>query len=162
MSRGGALAQVRSAVEKVTRDGRHEEAIEYSLSALAAVLQQSRELELLVAKLWSADIGKRSEHSNAEQLALLLEELLKKAPQSEVDPEVVLRYRERRRAVTRQRYSGSRHGWSWKACGRETVSRVRISPDPCSAQQLERSLSVPVSLPVSDGAGAVPLFPSYR
>ena len=34
-----------------------------------------------------AGVGKRSERTNAEQLALLLEELLKQAPQADVDPE---------------------------------------------------------------------------
>ena len=86
-SGGVALAQVRSAVTDLAQDGRHAEAIEYALAALAAVLQQSSALELLVAKLRMAGIGKRSERTNAEQLALLLEELLKQAPQPEVDPE---------------------------------------------------------------------------
>ena len=86
-SGGVALAQVRSAVVDLEQDGRHAEAIEYLLAALAAVLQQSSALELLVAKLRMAGVGKRSERTNAEQLALLLEELLKQAPQADVDPE---------------------------------------------------------------------------
>ena len=86
-SGGVALAQVRSAVAELDKEGRHEEATEYALAALAAVLQQSSALELLVAKLRAAGMGKRSERTNAEQLALLLEELLKQAPQADVDPE---------------------------------------------------------------------------
>lgn len=82
-----ALAQVRSAVTDLAQDGRHAEAIEYALAALATVLQQSSALELLVAKLRTAGVGKRSERTNAEQLALLLEELLKQAPHADVDPE---------------------------------------------------------------------------
>ena len=55
------------------------------------MLQQSSALELLVAKLRMAGIGKRSERTNAEQLALLLEELLKQAPQPDVNPEAEAR-----------------------------------------------------------------------
>ena len=86
-SGGVALAQVRSAVTDLAQDGRHAEAIEYALAALAAVLQQSSALELLVAKLRMAGIGTRSERTNAEQLALLLDELLTQAPHADVDPE---------------------------------------------------------------------------
>ena len=57
-SGGVALAQVRSAVEDLHQDGRHVDASEYALAALAAVLQQSSALELLVAKLRMAGIGK--------------------------------------------------------------------------------------------------------
>ena len=92
MTSGGvALAQVRSAVTELAQDGRSAEAIEYALAALAAVLQKSSELELLVAKLRMAGIGKRSERTNAEQLALLLEELLKQAPHADVDPDAEAR-----------------------------------------------------------------------
>ena len=59
-SGGVALALVRSAVTDLAQDGRHAEAIEYALAALAAVLQQSSALELLVAKLRTAGMGKRS------------------------------------------------------------------------------------------------------
>ena len=86
-SGGVALAQVRSAVADLHQDGRQVDASEYALAALAAVLQQSSALELLVAKLRMAGIGKRSERTNAEQLALLLEELLKQAPHADMDPE---------------------------------------------------------------------------
>ena len=64
-SGGVALAQVRSAVADLQQDGQHAEAIEYALAALAAVLQKSSELELLVAKLRMAGLGKRSERTNA-------------------------------------------------------------------------------------------------
>ena len=88
---GVALAQVRSAVEDLAKDGRHADAMEYALAALAAVLQKSSELELLLAKLRAAGLGKRSERTNAEQLALLLDELLKQAPQPEMDPDAEAR-----------------------------------------------------------------------
>ncbi len=88
---GVALAHVRSAVTDLAQDGRSAEAIEYALAALAAVLQKSSELELLVAKLRLAGLGKRSERTNAEQLALLLDELLKQAPHADVDPDAEAR-----------------------------------------------------------------------
>jgi len=86
-SGGIAPAQVRSAVEDLAKDGRHTDAMEYALAALAAVLQKSSERELLLAKLRAAGLGKRSERTNAAQRALLLDELLKQAPQADVDPE---------------------------------------------------------------------------
>jgi len=88
---GVALAQVRSAVTDLAQDGKYAEAVEYALAALAAVLQKSSELELLLAKLRAAGLGKRSERTNAEQLALLLDELLKQAPQPEMDPDAEAR-----------------------------------------------------------------------
>ena len=90
-SGGVALAQVRSAVADLHQDGRHVEAMEYALAALAAVLQKSSALELLVAQLRMAGLGKRSERTNAEQLALLLEALLQQAPHAAVDPDAEAR-----------------------------------------------------------------------
>jgi transposase len=54
-------------------EGAQEEAFEFVLAALAAVLRKSRELELLVAKL--RRVGRSSERVDPKQLALLLEEL---------------------------------------------------------------------------------------
>jgi len=88
---GVALAHVRRAVTDLAQDGRHADAVEYALAALAAVLQKSSELELLLAKLRAAGLGKRSERTNAEQLALLLDELLQQAPHAEVDPDAEAR-----------------------------------------------------------------------
>ena len=90
-SGGVALAQVRSAVTDLAQDGRSAEAIDYALAALAVMLQKSSALELLVAKLRAAGMGKRSERTNAEQLALLLEALLKQAPDAVVDPDAEAR-----------------------------------------------------------------------
>ena len=47
---GPALAEVRQAALGLLAGGRQEEAFEYLLAALAAVLRKSRELELLVAR----------------------------------------------------------------------------------------------------------------
>ena len=91
VSGGAALAQVRSAVDELERSGRQNEVRDYLLCALAAVLQKSSELELLIAKLQRERVGKRGERTDTAQLALLLDELLRNAPQPEVDPEALAR-----------------------------------------------------------------------
>jgi transposase len=91
LSGGSALAQVRSTVDALEKDGRHEDAIEYSLAALAAVLQKSGELELLLAKLQRERVGKRGERTDNAQLALLLEEMLRNLPQPEIDADALAR-----------------------------------------------------------------------
>ena len=72
---GPAYAQVYEQVQALLADRRQEEAVELLLAALAAVLHQSRQLELLVMQLRRAQRGTRSEKISPEQLALLLEEL---------------------------------------------------------------------------------------
>ena len=69
------LEQVRAAATALLREDKVDEAFELVLSAMDAVLQKSRELELLVAKLRRERLGQRSERVNAAQLALLFEEL---------------------------------------------------------------------------------------
>jgi transposase len=69
------LEQVRAAAGALLREHKVDEAFELVLSAMDAVLQKSRELELLVAKLRRERLGQRSERVNAAQLALLFEEL---------------------------------------------------------------------------------------
>jgi transposase len=91
MSGGAALSQVRSAVDEMRHAGRHDEAVEYTLAALAAVLQKSGELELLLAKLQRERVGKRCEQTDNAQLALLLEEMLRNLPQPEIDPDALAR-----------------------------------------------------------------------
>lgn len=68
-----ALAQAHDTVQTLVEQGRPEEAVEFLLAALAAVLDKSAELELLIAKLRRAN--HRSEHTDPGQLALLLEQL---------------------------------------------------------------------------------------
>lgn len=68
-----ALAEVRESAQALLAEGRHEEAFEFVLAALAAVLKKSRELELLLAKLRRA--GRSSERVDPQQLALLFAEL---------------------------------------------------------------------------------------
>ena len=135
---GVALAQVRSAVTDLAQDGRHAEAMEYALAALAAVLQKSSELELLLAKLRAAGLGKRSERTNAEQLALLLDELLKQAPQPELDPDTEAREDAALTAEIARADAASptarRARPSWRTS--EAVDReIHIHDVPASAQQ---------------------------
>jgi transposase len=70
-----ALLQIRGETTALLAEGRTEEALDYSLAALAAVLRKNTELELLLAKLRRSALGTRSERIAPEQLALLLEEL---------------------------------------------------------------------------------------
>ena len=83
----GAFQQVRDTAEALMAEGHQEEAFEFVLSALAAVLRKSRELELLLAKL--RRVGRSSERVDPGQLALLFEELLEQlGPEAEApDPE---------------------------------------------------------------------------
>ena len=86
MSGGVALAQVRNTVSALESEGRLKDALEFSLAALAAVLEKSSELELLLLKLRRERLGKRSERTNGEQLALLMDQLLQESPEEELDP----------------------------------------------------------------------------
>jgi transposase len=87
-----AFAQVRDLVMALRAEGDTDQAFDLLLSALAAVLRKSRELELLLAKVRRA--GRSSERMNPEQLALLFEELLEQlggAPQAP-DPQAEAEY----------------------------------------------------------------------
>ncbi|MFO8175336.1 MAG: IS66 family transposase [Longimicrobiales bacterium] len=70
---GPAFEQVREAAQAMVAEGRGDEAFDFLLSALAAVLKKSRELELLLAKL--RRVGRSSERVDPQQLALLFNEL---------------------------------------------------------------------------------------
>lgn len=67
--------QVREAAQALLKRGQADEALELSFSALAAVLDKNRDLELLVAKLRRERIGKSSERVNPDQLRLLFEKM---------------------------------------------------------------------------------------
>ena len=69
------VEQIREAAQALLAEGRTEEAFEYFLAALAAVLRKNTELELLLAKLGRERVASRSERISPEQLALLLKEL---------------------------------------------------------------------------------------
>lgn len=94
MSGGLALAQVKESARALQSNGRSDDAVDFLLAALAAVLEKSSELELLLLKLRRERIGKRSEQTNSEQLALLIDQLLKEAPDQQIDPAVEAEYDE--------------------------------------------------------------------
>src|SRR6516164_7958536 len=79
-----ALQQIRESAQALLGEGKVEEAFEFFLSALEAVLRKTRDLELLVAKLRREGAGKRSERIDPGQLQLLFEALC--SQRSEADP----------------------------------------------------------------------------
>ncbi len=82
-----ALAQIRESTQALFAEGRPDEALDYSLAALAAVLRRNTELERLVTLLRRARLGTRSERISPEQMALLLEELKQLGgAEAEADP----------------------------------------------------------------------------
>lgn len=88
-----AYRQVRELGKALLAEGRAEEALDYALTALAAVLEKSRELELLLAKMRRAQAGKTTERVDPEQMALLFEELVAQlgAQPEALDPEAEAR-----------------------------------------------------------------------
>ena len=72
-------------------EGKVEEAFEFFVSALDAVLRRSRELELLLAKLQKERVGKRSERMDPAQLQMLFEELCRQGGPEPPDPEAEAR-----------------------------------------------------------------------
>lgn len=83
-ARPDALGQARETAEALLAEGRPADAVDFVLTALAAVLRSTRELELLVARLRRG--GHRSERTTAEQLGFLLEQLAALTPAPAVDP----------------------------------------------------------------------------
>ena len=85
-----ALRQIRESAQALRDEGKVEEAFEFFLSALEAVLHKTRELELLVAKLRREGVGKRSERIDPGQLQLLFEALCRQTgeadPTAAIDP----------------------------------------------------------------------------
>ena len=90
-SASSPLEQVRESAQALLAEGQVEEAFDFFVSALGAVLRQNRDLELLVAKLRRERVGKRSERVDPAQLSLLFEQLLELGGQEEVDPEAEAR-----------------------------------------------------------------------
>ena len=85
------LAQVRESAEALLAEGQVDEAFDFFVSALEAVLRQNRDLELLVAKLRRERVGKRSERLDPAQLSLLFEQLAELGGQEQVDLEAEAR-----------------------------------------------------------------------
>jgi transposase len=67
------LDQMRTAASTLVRDGKAEDAVEMVLQAVAAVLRENRNLQMMVLKLQHERAGKKSERLNPEQLALVFE-----------------------------------------------------------------------------------------
>ena len=91
---GPAFAQVLETGKAMVAEGQAEEAFEFALCALAAVLKKSRELEMLLAKLRRMQAGKTSERVDPGQLALLFEEMvaqLGEEAEEALDPEAEAR-----------------------------------------------------------------------
>jgi transposase len=87
-----ALRQVRESAQAMLAEGKVDEAFEFFISALDAVLRKTRDLELLVAKLRKERIGKQSEQVDRAQLELLFEQLCSESrPELELDPEAEAR-----------------------------------------------------------------------
>ena len=70
-----AVRQVRESARALLAQGQIEEAFEFCVSALEAVLRKTRDLELLLAKLQRERVGPRSERVDPAQLQLLFEQL---------------------------------------------------------------------------------------
>ena len=91
-----ALRQIRESAQALLADGKVDEAFEFFVSALDAVLRKTRDLELLVAKLRRQQVGKKSERIDPGQLQLLFEVLCGQANAADaattaIDPEAEAR-----------------------------------------------------------------------
>jgi transposase len=86
-----AFVRTRETVATMVSDGRTEEAFDYLLTVLAAMIDKSQELELLLAKM--RRVGRSSERVDPGQLALLFEELVAQlaAEPEALDPEAEAR-----------------------------------------------------------------------
>jgi transposase len=83
-----ALHQIREAAQALLGAGKVDEAFDYFVSALDALLRKARDLELLVAKLRREQSGKRSERIDPAQLQLLFEVLCSQTVESDVTPAI--------------------------------------------------------------------------
>lgn len=89
-----AVQQIRTAAQVLLEQGQQNEALEYSLEALDAVLRRCTELELLILKLRRERLGTRSEQISPDQLALLLEGLQQQLTGAPAEPDIIEEARE--------------------------------------------------------------------
>jgi len=75
VSESTAIRQVRESAQALLHEVKVDEAFEFFISALDAVLRKTRDLELLVGKLRREQVGKKSERIDPGQLQLLFEVL---------------------------------------------------------------------------------------
>lgn len=73
MSTSHAIEQVKTSARALLEQGKTDEAWDFFISALEAVLDKNREMELLIAKLRRERLGTKSERTDPGQLALLFE-----------------------------------------------------------------------------------------
>jgi transposase len=142
MSGGKAYAEVRSATDELKHAGRHDEALEYSLAALAAVLRKAGELELRLAKIERERVGRRGERTDHEQLALLLDELSRSAAAADIDPEALAREdaeltREIEDAESAQKTPRKAARGSWRT-GQKVPREVKVHTVTESEKQCSR------------------------
>ncbi len=83
------LGDLRQIVAELREQGRVEDAFEHSFSAVQAVLDHVRRLELKILQLQKAAVGKTSEKVDTRQLELLLEQMQSLVSQAneQVDPD---------------------------------------------------------------------------
>jgi transposase len=88
-----AVRQVRESAQALLAEGKVEEAFEFCVAALDAVLRKTTELELLLAKMQKQRLGTRSERIDPAQLQMLFDELRRQGgPEAAtVDPETEAR-----------------------------------------------------------------------
>jgi transposase len=107
-----AVRQVREAAQALLAEGKVEEAFEFCVSALDAVLRKTSQLELLLAKMQKQRLGTRSERIDPAQLQMLFEELCRQGgPEPPADPEVEAREdAELDREIEEAEQAGKEHG----------------------------------------------------
>ena len=132
---------VRERVLALRAEGKQEEAFEFVIAALEAVLRKSRELELVLARLRRA--GRSSERMDPEQLALLLEQLADELGRDRAGPDPRLEARadaELEREIEQaeqsrpQRERGPRSDWRTRGV-RHEVHVVEIAAEERTCQR---------------------------
>lgn len=127
--------KVRELGKAMLAEGRAEEALDYALTALAAVLEKSRDLELLLAKMRRAQAGKTTERVDPGQMALLFEELVAQLgteaegldPEAEARADAELEAElEAAREAQGERPSEASPGWRTREVAKE-IHRVEVA-----------------------------------
>jgi transposase len=138
-----AFAQVREAAAALRAEGRPDEACDFLLSALAAVLKKSRELELLLASL--RRVGRSSERIDPKQLALLFEELLEQigsgteAPDAEAEARADAELDAEIRRATQPSRGGREQGCGWRTQGvKREIHAVEVLPEERTCRRCGR------------------------
>jgi transposase len=142
-----ALTPLRETAQSLLGEGRAEEAFEFLLSALAAVLKKSRELEQLLARLRRA--GRSSERLDPRQLALLFEQMLDElgpgreaedvSAETEAQASASLEAEIEREEERRRHRAPRRPRRSWRLQGvKRVVHTVEVPPEERTCQRCRR------------------------